>query len=87
MATGSVSTLAERSRMVEYFCFDSCKEKNHLEESADIYCEASMRFYCKTCVLHLSELTELFMKHVTYERGDMKKWPVSKAMEDFLRKC
>ncbi|KAH3895917.1 hypothetical protein DPMN_020085, partial [Dreissena polymorpha] len=28
-----------------------------------------------------------FTKHMTCGREDIKKWPVSKAVEDFLRKC
>ncbi|XP_052259880.1 uncharacterized protein LOC127864230 [Dreissena polymorpha] len=69
--------------MVEDFCCTSCLEQN-LAESADIYCEKCLRFYCKKCVIHHNQL---FTKHTTCGREDIKKWPVCKAVEDFLRKC
>ncbi|KAH3845280.1 hypothetical protein DPMN_087556 [Dreissena polymorpha] len=83
MATGSFSSLPKRLRMVENFCCTSCLEQN-LEESADIYCETCLRFYCKKCVIHHGQL---FTKHKTCGRGDIQKWPVLKAEEDFLRMC
>ena len=83
MATGSLSSVPKRLRMVEDFSCTRCLEQN-LTESADIYCEKCLRFYCKKCVILHSQL---FTKHMTCGREDIKKWPVSKAVEDFLRKC
>ncbi|XP_052242867.1 uncharacterized protein LOC127852880 isoform X2 [Dreissena polymorpha] len=83
MATGSLSSVPKRLRMVEDFSCTCCLEQN-LTESADIYCEQCLRFYCKKCVILHSQL---FTKHMTCGREDIKKWPVSKAVEDFLRKC
>ncbi|KAH3727577.1 uncharacterized protein LOC127852881 [Dreissena polymorpha] len=83
MATGSLSSVPKRLRMVEDFSCTCCLEQN-LTESADIYCEQCLRFYCKKCVILHSQL---FTKHMTCGREDFKKWPVSKAVEDFLRKC
>ncbi|KAH3895686.1 hypothetical protein DPMN_019851 [Dreissena polymorpha] len=79
----SLSSVPKRLRMVEDFCCTSCLEQN-LVESADIYCEKCLRFYCKKCVIHHNQL---FTKHTTCGREDIKKWPVCKAVEDFLRKC
>ncbi|KAH3829826.1 hypothetical protein DPMN_103055 [Dreissena polymorpha] len=31
--------------------------------------------------------SQLFIKHAPYGRGDLKKWPVAKQVEDFLLKC
>ncbi|KAH3879328.1 uncharacterized protein LOC127875237 [Dreissena polymorpha] len=83
MATGSLSSVPKRFLMVEDFSCTCCLEQN-LTESADIYCEQCLRFYCKKCVILHSQL---FTKHMTCGREDIKKWPVSKAVEDFLRKC
>ncbi|KAH3895530.1 hypothetical protein DPMN_019695 [Dreissena polymorpha] len=83
MATGSLSSVPKRLRMVEDFSCTCCLEQN-LTESADIYCDQCLRFYCKKCVILHSQL---FAKHMTCGREDIKKWPVSKAVEDFLRKC
>ncbi|KAH3737564.1 uncharacterized protein LOC127850679 isoform X1 [Dreissena polymorpha] len=83
MATGSLSSVPKCLRMVEDFSCTCCLEQN-LTESADIYCEQCLRFYCKKCVILHSQL---FTKHMTCGREDIKKWPVSKAVEDFLRKC
>ncbi|KAH3879862.1 hypothetical protein DPMN_003770 [Dreissena polymorpha] len=79
----SLSSVPKRLRMVEDFCCTSCLEQN-LAESADIYCEKCLRFYCKKCVIHHNQL---FTKHTTCGREDIQKWPVCKAVEDFLRKC
>ncbi|XP_052259817.1 uncharacterized protein LOC127864178 isoform X3 [Dreissena polymorpha] len=83
MATGSLSSVPKRLRMVEDFSCTRCLEQN-LTESADIYCEKCLRFYCKKCVILHSQF---FTIHMTCGREDIKKWPVSKAVEDFLRKC
>ncbi|XP_052225498.1 uncharacterized protein LOC127841033 isoform X1 [Dreissena polymorpha] len=83
MATGSLSSVPKSLRMVEDFSCTCCLEQN-LTESADIYCEQCLRFYCKKCVILHSQL---FTKHMTCGREDIEKWPVSKAVEDFLRKC
>ncbi|KAH3879765.1 hypothetical protein DPMN_003671 [Dreissena polymorpha] len=83
MATGSLSSVPKRLRMVEDFSCTRCLEQN-LTESADIYCEKCLRFYCNKCVILHSQF---FTKHMTCGREDIKKWPVSKAVEDFLRKC
>ncbi|KAH3703922.1 uncharacterized protein LOC127860877 isoform X3 [Dreissena polymorpha] len=83
MATVSLSSVPKRLRMVEDFRCTSCQELN-LEESADIYCEACQKFYCKRCG-HLHN--QLSTEHTTVGRGDIKKWPVPKEVEDFLRMC
>ncbi|KAH3708314.1 E3 ubiquitin-protein ligase TRIM33-like [Dreissena polymorpha] len=45
---------------------------------------ANRAFYCGKCIgLH----SQLFTKHASFGRGDMKKWPVAKKVEDFLLKC
>ncbi|KAH3895441.1 uncharacterized protein LOC127864228 [Dreissena polymorpha] len=83
MATVSLSSVPKRLRMVEDFRCTSCQELN-LEESADIYCEACQKFYCKRCG-HLHN--QLSTEHTTVGVGDIKKWPVPKEVEDFLRMC
>ncbi|XP_052224118.1 uncharacterized protein LOC127839772 [Dreissena polymorpha] len=83
MATGSLSSVPKCLHMVEDFSCTRCLEQN-LTESADIYCEKCEGFYCKKCVILHSQF---FTKHMTCGREDIKKWPVSKAVEDFLRKC
>ncbi|XP_052229320.1 uncharacterized protein LOC127843661 isoform X2 [Dreissena polymorpha] len=83
MATGSLSTVAKRSRMFADFCCTSCKDQNH-EISADTYCETCLSFYCKNCVYHHNKI---HTKHITYGREDIRKWPVSEEVEDFVRKC
>ncbi|KAH3800247.1 hypothetical protein DPMN_153878, partial [Dreissena polymorpha] len=77
------SVSATHSPMVEAFCCISCKERN-LQKSAVIYCETCLRLYCKKCVIPYSQL---FTKHLTCGRGDIKKWPGFKEVEDFLMKC
>ena len=83
MATGSLSTVAKRSHMVKDYCCTSCEEQTLLE-SADMYCETCLRFYCDKCVIHNSQL---FKKHMARGREEINKWPLPKAVEDFLRKC
>ncbi|XP_052222862.1 uncharacterized protein LOC127838862 isoform X2 [Dreissena polymorpha] len=83
MATGFMTAIAKRSRTVEDFWCKSCTEQN-LQESANIYCETCVQFYCKKCAIHHSEMSS---KHTTHGRGDIKKWPVSTKVVDFLRKC
>ncbi|KAH3800132.1 hypothetical protein DPMN_153759 [Dreissena polymorpha] len=74
---------AKRSPMVEVFCCTSCKERN-LQKSADIYCETCVRLFCKKCIIPHSQL---FRNHLPCGRGEIKKWPGFKEVEDFLMKC
>ncbi|KAH3878489.1 hypothetical protein DPMN_002385 [Dreissena polymorpha] len=68
--------------MIQDFLCSTCEDKK-LENSADYYCEACIKFYCGKCInMH----RQLFTKHVPFERGDMKKLPVAKEVEDFLLK-
>ena len=83
MGVGNSSTFAERSSTVGHFCCTSCEEHN-LQNLAVIYCEECSRFFCKKCI---NPHKKLFMKHRTCGRGDIKKWPVPKEVEDFLRMC
>ncbi|XP_052253210.1 E3 ubiquitin-protein ligase TRIM33-like [Dreissena polymorpha] len=83
MATFSQPTIESGSDMVQDFLCSTCEEKK-LEESADYYCESCVKFFCRKCIdLH----SQLFTQHSHHGRGDMKKWPVAKKMEDFLLKC
>ncbi|KAH3704236.1 hypothetical protein DPMN_079292 [Dreissena polymorpha] len=83
MATFSQPTIEKGSDMVLDFLCSTCEEKK-LEESADYYCESCVKFFCSKCIdLH----SQLFTQHSPHGRGDMKKWPVAKKMEDFLLKC
>ncbi|KAH3704174.1 hypothetical protein DPMN_079230 [Dreissena polymorpha] len=83
MATFSQSTIESGSDMVQDFLCSTCEEKK-LGESADYYCESCVKFFCRKCIdLH----SQLFTQHSPHGRGDMKKWPVAKKVEDFLLKC
>ncbi|XP_052253209.1 uncharacterized protein LOC127859742 [Dreissena polymorpha] len=83
MATFSQPTIESGSDMVQDFLCSTCEEKK-LEESADYYCESCVKFFCSKCIdLH----SQLFTQHSPHGRGDMKKWPVAKKVEDFLLKC
>ena len=83
MATFSQSTIDKGSDMVHDFLCSTCEDKK-LDYTADFYCESCVKFYCGKCIgLH----SQLFTKHSTFGRGDMKKWPVAKKVEDFLLKC
>ncbi|XP_052214318.1 uncharacterized protein LOC127832970 [Dreissena polymorpha] len=71
------------SDMVQDFLCSPCEERQ-LEESADYYCESCVKYYCSKCIyMH----NQLFMKHSPYGRGDIKKLPFAKKVEDFLLKC
>ncbi|KAH3824551.1 hypothetical protein DPMN_126388 [Dreissena polymorpha] len=71
------------SDMVKDFLCSTCEEQE-LDESADYYCGSCKKCYCCKCI-HMH--SQLFIKHSPYGRGDMKKWPVAKKVEDFLIKC
>ncbi|KAH3703846.1 hypothetical protein DPMN_078893 [Dreissena polymorpha] len=80
MAAFSQSIIENGSDMVQDFLCSAC-EDNKLEESADYYCESCVKFYCRKCI-HLHD--QLFPSHSPHGKGDMKKWPVTKKVEDFL---
>ncbi|KAH3702827.1 uncharacterized protein LOC127860666 [Dreissena polymorpha] len=83
MATFSQSTVEKGSDMVQDFLCSTCKDRK-LEKSAEYYCETCVQFYCGNCI-HVHG--QLFTEHSPHGRGDMKKWPVAKKVEDFLLKC
>ncbi|XP_052260719.1 uncharacterized protein LOC127864858 isoform X3 [Dreissena polymorpha] len=54
------------------------------QANADFYCKTCLKLYCGKCIqLH----DKWFKKHSSYGRNDMKEWPVSKQVEEFLLKC
>ncbi|KAH3842485.1 uncharacterized protein LOC127876453 [Dreissena polymorpha] len=80
MATGSVYTSSDL--MMDYSC-DACKEK-HIDESAVSFCKTCTKLFCGKCInLH----SQLYEKHVSFGRGDMNQWPLSKTTEEFLQIC
>ncbi|XP_052236642.1 uncharacterized protein LOC127848303 [Dreissena polymorpha] len=83
MATFSQSTIEKGSDMIQDFLCSTCEDEK-LDEMADYYCESCVKFYCRKCILMHGQL---FKKHSPHGRGDMKKWPVAKKVEDFLLKC
>ncbi|KAH3703827.1 uncharacterized protein LOC127860222 [Dreissena polymorpha] len=83
MATFPQSNLYKGSDMFQDFLCSTC-EDNKLDKTADFYCESCMKFYCRNCI-NMHHL--LFTKHSPFGRGDMKKWPVAKKVEDFVLKC
>ncbi|KAH3749470.1 hypothetical protein DPMN_183968 [Dreissena polymorpha] len=83
MAAFSQSTIDKGSEIFHDFLCSTCEDKKR-DNTAGFYCESCVKFYCGTCIgLH----SELFTKHAPFGRGDMKKWPVAKKVEDFLLKC
>ncbi|XP_052256838.1 uncharacterized protein LOC127862015 [Dreissena polymorpha] len=83
MATFSQSTVDKGSDSIIDFCCSPCLE-HKTDQWAELYCDTCQEFYCAECVtLH----GQLFLKHVTYGRGDTSKWPASKIVQDFLLKC
>ena len=83
MATFSQSTIDKGSDIFQDFLCSTCEDKK-LVTCAYFYCESCMKFFCGNCAyMH----NQLFTKHAPFGRGDMKKWPVAKKVEDFLRKC
>ncbi|XP_052235743.1 uncharacterized protein LOC127847704 [Dreissena polymorpha] len=83
MATFSKTTIEKGSDIVQDFLCSTCEDEKR-QESADFYCESCVKFYCQKCI-HLHG--QLFKKHSPHGRSDMKEWPVSKKVEDFLYKC
>ncbi|XP_052260621.1 uncharacterized protein LOC127864783 [Dreissena polymorpha] len=80
MAGLSMSSLAISSDEVKDFICSSCEE----QANAEFYCKTCLKLYCGKCIqLH----DKWFKKHSAYGRNDMKKWPVSKEVEEFLLKC
>ncbi|XP_052253015.1 reticulocyte-binding protein homolog 2a-like isoform X4 [Dreissena polymorpha] len=66
-----------------FFPCTSCRETN-IVEVAMCYCEKCQQCFCRECSrLH----DQLFSKHIKYSQGEMKNWPVSKDLEDFLQIC
>ncbi|XP_052255542.1 uncharacterized protein LOC127861180 isoform X2 [Dreissena polymorpha] len=83
MATLSQSTVGKGSDSFTDFCCSPCLE-HKIDQLAEFYCDNCIKFYCAKCInLH----GQLFGKHVTYGRGYISKWPLSKEVEDFLQKC
>ncbi|KAH3749124.1 hypothetical protein DPMN_183615 [Dreissena polymorpha] len=83
MATFSQSTIDKGSKIFQDVLCSTCEDKK-LENTADFYCESCVKFYCGKCIdMH----SQLFSKHAPFGRGDMKKWPVPKKVEDFILKC
>ncbi|KAH3771555.1 protein PML-like [Dreissena polymorpha] len=83
MATFLQSTIDKGSDILQDFLCSTCEDKK-LDKMADFYCETCVKFYCGKCIgMH----SQLFIKHAPYGRGDLKKWPVAKQVEDFLLKC
>ncbi|KAH3836043.1 hypothetical protein DPMN_109412 [Dreissena polymorpha] len=83
MAAFSKSTTEKGNDWVQDFLCSACEDEK-LDESADFYCDSCEKFYCRKCI-HLHG--QLFKKHSTHGRSDLKKWPVVKKVEDFLLKC
>ncbi|KAH3749226.1 hypothetical protein DPMN_183719 [Dreissena polymorpha] len=83
MATFSQSIIDKGSDIFHDFLCYTCADKK-LDNTADFYCESCVKFYCGKCIRPHSQL---FTKHDPFGRGDMKKWPVTKKVEDFLLKC
>ncbi|XP_052255908.1 uncharacterized protein LOC127861445 isoform X2 [Dreissena polymorpha] len=83
MASFSQSTIENGYEIFQDFLCSTCEDVK-LEESADFHCELCMRFYCRKCIIPHDQL---FIKHSPCGKEDMKKWPVSKKVEDFLQKC
>ncbi|KAH3881818.1 hypothetical protein DPMN_005745 [Dreissena polymorpha] len=80
MADLSTSSHAKGSDEVKDFICSSCKE----QANADFYCKTCLKLYCGKCIqLH----DKWFKKHSANGRNDMKEWPVSKQVEEFLLKC
>ncbi|XP_052276038.1 uncharacterized protein LOC127875190 [Dreissena polymorpha] len=80
MADLSTSSHAKGSDEVKDFICSSCKEQAY----ADFYCKTCLKLYCGKCIqLH----DKWFRKHSAYGRNDMKEWPVSKEVGEFLLKC
>ncbi|KAH3749814.1 uncharacterized protein LOC127848194 isoform X2 [Dreissena polymorpha] len=83
MATFSQSTIDKGSDIIQDFLCSTCEDKK-LDNTADFYCESCVKFFCGNCIdLH----SQLFTKQDTFSRKHMKKWPVTKKVEDFLLKC
>ncbi|KAH3749769.1 hypothetical protein DPMN_184282 [Dreissena polymorpha] len=83
MATFSQSTIDKGSDIYQDFLCSTCEEKK-LDAMANFYCESCVKFNCGKCICINSQL---FTKHVPFGRGDMKKSPVTKKVQDFLLKC
>ncbi|XP_052259099.1 uncharacterized protein LOC127863578 isoform X3 [Dreissena polymorpha] len=79
MADISMSLAIGSDEIKDFICL-SCKE----QANADFYCKTCLKLYCGKCIqLH----DKWFKKHSAYGRNDMKEWPVSKQVEEFLLKC
>ncbi|KAH3749852.1 hypothetical protein DPMN_184367 [Dreissena polymorpha] len=82
MAT-SEDAVNESSDFVKDFSCGACESK-HIETSAEFFCETCLKCFCQTCLYHHDQM---FVNHLTYGRGDSKKWPLTKTTEDLLLKC
>ena len=78
-----MSTLAIGSDEVKDYCCSTCEELT-IEVDADVYCETCLKFYCRKCIHHHSQL---FKTHSPYGRNNMNKWTVSKKLMEFLFNC
>ncbi|KAH3813863.1 hypothetical protein DPMN_142333 [Dreissena polymorpha] len=74
------STINKGSDVFQDFLCSTCEYK----KMAEFYCGSCVKFYCGNCIFIHSQL---FIKHAPVGRGDMKKWPVAKKVEDILLKC
>ncbi|XP_052251315.1 uncharacterized protein LOC127858319 [Dreissena polymorpha] len=81
--TTSVNSVGKSSDFVEDYVCSAC-ESQSIFESADIFCETCMKFFCGKCVYYHDQL---YKNHSKYGREATNNWPVTKKMEDLLLKC
>ncbi|KAH3796034.1 hypothetical protein DPMN_149598 [Dreissena polymorpha] len=82
MAT-SLRSVYKSSDIILDYCCTPCEEDN-LKTEAEVYCEKCTTFYCGPCInMH----KQLYKKHTTYGRSDIKYWPVAKPTQDLIEKC
>ncbi|KAH3749292.1 uncharacterized protein LOC127846946 [Dreissena polymorpha] len=81
MAT-SVSVNDSSDFVKDYSCV-ACESKN-IEISADYFCKTCLKCFCQTCLYYHDQM---FVKHLTYGRGESNKWPLTKTTKDLLLKC
>ncbi|XP_052215866.1 uncharacterized protein LOC127834233 isoform X3 [Dreissena polymorpha] len=66
----------------DFSCY-TCKGNDRNTE-AEFYCEDCCKIYCGKCLEHHNFL---YQKHVTLDKKNFSKWPVSDATFDVLEQC
>ncbi|XP_052257944.1 uncharacterized protein LOC127862722 [Dreissena polymorpha] len=86
MATFSVDSVAQGHVVDKEYCCSICQDHNK-EINAVFYCKKCNTFYCGQCIKYHRKHGRWFNKQSPYGRDKIRKWPLSKKKEHYLRTC